>query len=183
MYHVLYSSRGLVLVRKNVRNSLLLIKITGRPHQLWLSLLRALSLCQRCYFLAKNALPYTLRTCFDYPSTSLRSLSVLSSYLFRLPFDLASITCRTLFVLRSCFVRSTRLYSHCILPCMHAAQQFHEQLNNCGPQHIWFVCRPQLFSCSWNCCAACMWTCMRTYVRSVTVCPSYGVPTDSRYLC
>jgi hypothetical protein len=75
------------------------IKITGRPHQFRLSLLRVLSLCKRCYFLVKNAckvvsfvlasttfrprfdhLLYSLCTCFDFPSTSLRSLAVLSSY-------------------------------------------------------------------------------------------------------
>jgi hypothetical protein len=63
-----------------------------------------------------------------------RTLFVLASTSLRPHFN--HLRC-TLFVLRSCFICSTRLYSHCVLPCMHAAQQFLEQLNNCGPQHIW----------------------------------------------
>jgi hypothetical protein len=54
--------------------SLLSIKITGRPHQFRLSLLRVLSLCKRCYFLVK-----TLRPRFDHLPYSLCTAIVLRS--------------------------------------------------------------------------------------------------------
>jgi hypothetical protein len=98
------------------------------------------------------------------------SLVVLSSYLLRLRLDLPLITCHTLFVLRSCFVRSTQLYLHCVLPCMHAVQQFPEQLNNCGPRNTY-----DLYA-GHNCSVAREIVALHACEHAVGVCPSYGVP-------
>jgi hypothetical protein len=130
--------------------SLFSIKIIGRPDQLLLSLLRPLSLCERCYFLVKNACKVVS---FDH-----------LPYLLRLPFDLASITCRTLFVLASTSLQPRFDHLPYSLRTAIVLRSLYSAL---------FALRTTVHACEY----------VRTYDgQTVTVCPSYGVPSDFCYL-
>jgi hypothetical protein len=129
-------------------------------------------------------------------------------YLLQLPFGLALITSRTLFVLASTtlrprfdhlryslrtaiVLRSLYLALFALRTTVHACSatisRATEQL---WPAYKPYVLRATIVQLLVKCIVAlhaCKHTCECTYVSTydgqTVICPSYSVPTDSRYLC
>jgi hypothetical protein len=85
-----------------------------------------------------NHLPYSLRTCFDYPSTSLRSRVILSSYCDCASFALLGSICtvyyRASYVLRATIVQLLVKLLRCMHACEHACERMYVRMTDrCRP--------------------------------------------------